>query len=111
MRERPGMKGMKMKFDVSEVTIERKADGKVIKFAIDPTVNDRKLKMAPVAVDVQATLQYERGAGKSLDVVAGTEINLNGSKYKVVSVKSIDQGAAVEVEDSLTGLKRIIKAP
>ena len=111
MRERPGMKGMKMKFDVSEVTIERKSDGKVVKFAIDPTVNDRKLKMVPVAVDVQATLQYERGAGKSLEVVAGTVIDLNGSKYKVVSVKPEGQGAAVVVEDSLSGLKRTIKAP
>ncbi len=111
MRERPGMKGMKMKFDVSEVTIERKADGKIVKFAIDPTVNDRKLKMVPVAVDVQATLQYERGAGKSFDVVAGSEINLNGAKYKVISVAAAGQGGTVTVAESLSGVKRVIQAP
>lgn len=92
--------------DVSEAVIERKSDGKKIKLTI---VQDKR-NAKPVPVDVQATLVYQRGETKNFNVVPGQEIDLNGSKYKIVEVKAEGKGAKVVVEDSLTSRKRTIQA-
>lgn len=104
-REKKGMKGMFFNVDVSEVTLKRKSDGKLIKLVIN-----LGKKFVPVAVDVQATLVYERGATKNFDVVPGNELDLNGTKYKVVEVKAVGKGAAVTIETALSGKKRVIQA-
>ena len=104
-REKKGMKGMYFNVDVSEATLVRKSDGKVVKLVL----NQGK-KIVPVAVDVQVTLVYERGASKSFDAVPGTEIDLNGTKYRVKEIKPVGKGASVTIESALSGQKRILKA-
>ena len=102
-RERKGMSG-KVDVDVSEVTVERKSDGKVVKLVVQP----KGLKFA--AVDVQATLVYERNGVKNFDVVPGTVLDLNGQKFKVVNVVAEGKGAKVELEDPLTAKRHTLKA-
>jgi len=104
-RERKGMKGMMVTIDVSEVTVERKRDGKVVKLVI---AESKKAKPAPV--DVQATLSYERGTVRNFDVVPGSEIDLNGSKYKISAIERVGKGAKVTVENSTSGKKRVLEA-
>lgn len=105
-RERKGMKGMMVSVDVSEVTLERKGDGKQVKMTISLSKKDFK----PVPVDVQAALVYERGTVRNLDVVEGSEIELNGTKYKVVQIKPVGKGAKVTFANVLSGVKRTIEA-
>ena len=105
-REKPGMKGMMMSVDVSETVVERKSDGKKVTLVIVQTKKDMK----PVPLDVQATLVYERGAAKNLEVVPGAEIDLSGTKYRVLEIKSVGKGAKVTFENVLTGKKRVIEA-
>jgi hypothetical protein len=100
-----GGKGMQRMVDVSEVTLMRKRDSKTVKLVI---VADRKEK--PAAIDVQATLVYERGTVQNFEVVSGSEIDLNGTKYKIVEVQALAKGAKVVVENSLSGKKQVIEA-
>ena len=100
-----GGKGMEKRVDVSVATVERKSDGKVVKVVI---AANKKAK--PMAVDVQATLAYERGTVRNLEVVTGSEIDLNGTKYRISDVKAFGKGAKVTVENSLTGKKRVLEA-
>jgi len=104
-REKKGMKGMFFNVDVSEVKLERKTDGKSISLVI---CSPKTFKPAPV--DVQATLVYERGATKNFEVVPGTEIDLNGTKYRISEIKAVGKGAKVTVENSLSTKKRVIEA-
>ena len=104
-REKKGMAGMKVNVDVSEVTLSRKSDGKLVKVVIG---SPRTAK--PVPVDVQATLVYERGTTKNFDVVPGQEIDLNGTKFKIAEIKAVGKGAKVTIENSLSGKKRVLEA-
>lgn len=90
--------------DASAVTIERMSDGK--KLELEVAVG--KPKLTPV--DVQATLVYTRGETKNFEVVTGETIDLNGTKYKVVSVKGGAKSAEVVLENALTGKKQTLKA-
>ena len=87
--------------DVSAVTIVRKEDGKELVIALDE-------KRKPV--DVKATLEFSRGETKTFEVRAGETIDLYGSKYKIVEVKSVGKGAKVTFEDSLLGKIRTVEA-
>ena len=104
-RARKGMKGMSVTVDVSEATVERKRDGKVIKLVV---VENKKAK--PVPVDVQATLSYERGTVVNFDVVPGSEIDLSGSKYRISAIERAGKGAKITVENSVSGKKRVLEA-
>ena len=104
-RARKGMKGMMVTVDVSEATVVRKRDGKELKLAI---VDSKKAKPAPV--DVQATLSYERGTVRNFDVVPGSEIDLNGTKYTITAIEHAGKGAKVTVANSLSGKKRVLEA-
>ena len=104
-RPRKGMKGMMVTVDVSEATVERKSDGKTLKLVV---VANKKAKPAPV--DVQATLQYERGSVRKFDVVPGSEIDLNGTKYRIAAIERVGKGAKVTVENSLSGKKHVLEA-
>jgi len=86
--------------DVSSVTIVRKKDGKELELALDE-------KRKPV--DVQATLEFNRGETKTFIVVPGGMIDLYGSKYKVVEVKNVGKGAKVVLEDLLLGKIRTVE--
>jgi hypothetical protein len=102
---RKGMKGMQVSVDASEATVVRKRDGKQIVLVI---TSNKRAKTAPV--DVQATLCYERGGTKNMDVTPGTEIDLNGTKYKVVSIARVGNGAKVTIENVISGKQRILEA-
>ena len=98
-----GVSGTKT-VDASFVNIERISDGKKLKLV----VQNAKPKLVPV--DVQATLIYTRGEARELEVVSGAEIDLSGTKYKVVSIKAVGKGAEVELENILSGKKQTLKA-
>ncbi len=87
--------------DVSTATLVRKKDGKEILLALDE-------KRKPV--DVKATLEFSRGETKTFAVTIGETIDLYGSKYKVVDVKSVGKGAKVALEDALLGKIRTVEA-
>ena len=103
-RERKGMKGM-ITVDVSEAIVERKSDGKVMRL-----VKAESKRTKPAPADVQATLLYERGSVSTFEVVPGSEIDLNGSKYRIVEVNAVGKGAEVVVENAISGKKTTIKA-
>ena len=100
-----GSEGMTKSVDVSEAAVERRSDGKMITLVIQ---EGGPLKLAPV--DVQATLAYTRGTVKNFDVVPGSEIDLNGSKYRIVDIKAVGKGAKVTVEEPRSGKKRVLEA-
>ena len=91
--------------DISEVTVERKSDGKVVTLVVAASKN-----VKPAPVDIQATLAYERGTVKNFEVVPGSEIDLSGTKYRISDVKAAGRGAKVTVEHALTGKKRTLEA-
>jgi len=99
-KERKGMAGMYVTVDVSEVVVVRERDKKEVKMVIQTGK-----KVRPEPVDVQATLIYERGGTKSLDVVPGSEITLNREKYKVDDIKPVGKGAEVIVHKLPAGKK------
>lgn len=100
-----GGQGMKKSVDVSVATVERRSDGKVVKIVISASKNEK-----PAPVDVQATLLYERGSAVNFEVVPGSEIDLNGTKYKVTDIKPIAKGAQVTLENSISGKKSTLEA-
>lgn len=102
---RKGMKGMQVTVDASEATVRRIRDGKEIVLVF---TEDKKAKTAPV--DVQATLSYERGAVKNMDVTPGSEIDLNGTKYKITAIERVGNGAKVVIEHGISGKKRVLDA-
>ncbi len=104
-REKKGMKGMFVTVDVSEVVLERERDGKVMTLVLQPI---KGMKLA--AVDVKATLAYNRGEVRNLDVVPGSEIDLNGSKYRITDITPVGKGAKVTLESVLSGKKRTLEA-
>lgn len=87
--------------DRSFVTLERKSDGKLIELAVEE-------KDKPV--DVQATLVYTRGSVKNFTVVTGDTVDLNGTEYKVVSVKRVGKGAEAVLEHANNAKRRTLKA-
>lgn len=106
----PGGAGMMRAVDVSVATVERNTDGKSVKLVVQ---SRKGAKLTPV--DVQATLVYERGGTKTFDVITGSEVDLNGTKYRVLGIKPIDKGsekgAEVYMENLATNKKQTLKAP
>lgn len=92
--------------DVSEAVVERKRDGKQIRLVVQ---EGKAVKLE--SVDIQATLSYVRGAEKTFEVVPGSEIVLNGSKYKIAKIEAAGNGAKVTVVAVATGKARVIEAP
>lgn len=98
-----GGSGMGRPVDVSEAEIVRKADNKAVRVVAG-------VKNTPV--DVQAKLTYERGESKEYSVSQGDEIDLNGTKYKVLEIKSLDANSArITLKNVETGKVRNIDAP
>lgn len=93
--------GMEKSVDVSEATIVRERDKKLVRLVL----NARK-----TPTDIQAKLVYDRGGAKEFLVVPGQEIELNGSKYKISEIKKLAKGASVTVESTQTGKQRTIEA-
>ena len=104
-QSRKGMQGLKVSVDVSEVTVERKADKKVVTLV---RASDKRTK--PQSVDVQASLVYERGGVRTIDVVQGSEIDLNGEKYRVEEIRAVGNGAKVTLRSLRTDATRTLEA-
>lgn len=101
--ERRTIKGgnkMEREIDISETTIERIADKRIIVLRVGE-------KKKPV--DVQAKLVYDRRGIKEFIVVPGDIINLNGAKYRIKAVKRASKEAIVELEDVLTKEVKTLK--
>ena len=88
-----GGQGLQKTVDVSEVVVERKADGKKVTLVVSESLREK-----PIAVDVQATLTYAREGGKTFEVVPGSEIVLNGTAYTVKDIKSVGKGVEVLIK-------------
>lgn len=98
-----GGQGMTRKVDVSEATVVRKADKKPVRLVAG-------VKNTPV--DTQAKLVFARGQQQEFSVVTGGEIELNGTKYKVLEIKSLSPTSAkVMLKNTATGKTRTISAP
>jgi len=104
-RERKGMKGMMVDVDASEAVVERNSDGKQITLVVQA---GKGAKLAPV--DIQATLTFNRGPGKTFEVTPGATIALYDVKYRIVDIKAVDKGAKMTVESVVGGKKRVIEA-
>jgi len=100
-----GGKGMTKSIDVSEATLERARDGKLVKLVAQ---TGKTVKFD--AVDVQATLVYERNGVKSFEVVPGSEIEISRVKFRVVSVAAVGKGAEVVLENALSAKRTTLKA-
>lgn len=104
-RERKGMKGMTVSVDVSEVVVERKSDKKSVTLVLS---QDKRAKPKPV--DVMATLTYTRGDVKTFEVVPGSELDLNGEKFKVTAIQRAEKGARVTFQNARSGKTRTLDA-
>lgn len=106
LREIQAGSSMKKAVDVSEVTLVRKSDGKVVTLVLQSAKKTAKL----TPVDVQATLVYERRTAQTFVVVPGDSITLNTETYLIRSVKPVGKGAEVVLEQSVTGRRKTLKA-
>ncbi len=93
--------GNKKNQDVSVLELTRAADGK----KISATIEVRK-----IPVETQVELSYDRNTHSWKKTVSvGTEIDLNGEKYRVVNLKGDDKGCEVKVENSKTKKQKVIR--
>ncbi len=104
-RPRKGMKGLFVTDDVSEVTLVRKTDKKAVTLVI---AQDKRVKPQPV--DVMVSLAYERGGLTTFEAVPGTELDLNGEKYRVAEILPVGKGAKVTFENVRSGRRRTLEA-
>ena len=104
-RARKGMKGLFVTVDVSEATVTRKSDGKTITLVLAQGKGEK-----PKAVDVMATLTYERGTVTTFEAVPGTELKLNGEVFKVTAIQPAGKGAKVTFLNVRTGKSRTLDA-
>lgn len=102
---KPVKGGMPIKVDVSEVSLQRIADGKVIKFVIGAKKTD---------TDVQATLSFTRGGVQDLPVVEGQKFRVKDSEYVVVKILGKGAGRVREsvlIKNVKTNRERVIESP
>ena len=85
--------------DVSTVTLERVSDGKLI---------DIRIAQRKVPVESQVDLVYNRNGSTNMTVSVGSEITLNGQKYKIANLKESGNTCEVTITDS-KGNKKIIR--
>ena len=84
--------------DVSTVKLERTKDKKVLEIRIG---------QRDVAVEAQVDLVYNRNGSTNMTVSAGSEITLNGQKYRITNLKQAGNSCEVTITDS-KGNKKII---
>ncbi len=87
------------KVDISTATVERLSDRKTIALR----VGDRKY----AAVDMEATLVFNRKEVKEFVVVEGDTIDLHGTKYQVASISRDDKKVKVLLTNEKFGRKVI----
>jgi hypothetical protein len=80
------------------VKLERAKDKKVLEIRIG---------QRDVAVEAQVDLVYNRNGSTNMTVSAGSEITLNGQKYRITNLKQAGNSCEVTITDS-KGNKKII---
>ncbi len=98
--EVPAYKGSKMmkKIKVGFVEVVRK-DGKTL------TLREGVRR---IPVESQATIVFNREGGKTFNVHAGSEFEIHGVKYRVISLQTKNSKAAVTIQDLVTKKQKII---
>ncbi len=97
VRKKKGMKDHKER--VSYATIKRVSDGRL--FELEEGNKKR------VAVDVQATLVYQRNGSKEEVVVTGQTITLNRNTYKVTAITRDGKKIRVTLDGGTAGKKTL----
>ena len=93
--------GNKRNVDVSVIELTRAADGK----KIAATIEVRK-----IPVEAQVELSYDRNKHSWKKTVSvGTELDLNGEKYRVADLRAGEKGCEVKVEDLKTKKQKVIR--
>lgn len=93
--------GNKRNVDVSVLELTRTADGK----KIAATIETRK-----IPVETQVELSYDRGKHSWKKTASvGTELDLNGEKYRVVDLRAGEKGSEVKVESLKTKKQKVIR--
>lgn len=107
-RKIKGGKGMEKTVDISTATVVRKSDNKEIVLTVRNPEERGKPKFE--SVDLQATLVFERAGGKEFDVVVGGEVNLQGEKYRVKTIRNeLGKEVWVLLEHATLGTTKWIK--
>jgi hypothetical protein len=93
--------GNKKNQDVSVLELTRAADGKKLMAAIG---------VRKVPVETQVELSYDRGKHSWKKTASvGTELDLNGEKFRVVSLRAVENGCEVKVESLKTKKQKVIR--
>ena len=93
--------GAKKPVDVSAIELTRASDGKKISAMISVRKNP---------VEAQVEMSYDRNKSSWKKTVSvGTEIELNGEKYRVVKLRTADKGCEVTIEDLKTKKQKIVR--
>jgi len=93
--------GNKKNEDVSVLELTRAADGKKLSVVIG---------VRKIPVETQVELSYDRGKHSWKKTVStGTEIDLNGEKFRVVSLRALENGCEVKVENVKTKKQKVIR--
>ena len=102
---KPVRGGMPLKIDISEVSLKRVSDGKIIKFVIGK-------KKTPT--DVQAILSFTRAGVPDTPVVEGQRFKVKDTEFAVVRILGKTDGRAREavvIKNLKTGKERQIESP
>ena len=93
--------GNKKNQDVSVLELTRAADGKKLTAAIG---------VRKVPVETQVELSYDRGKHSWKKTASvGTELDLNGEKFRVVSLRAVENGCEVKVESLKTKKQKVLR--
>ena len=100
LRERAGLKGVKVPVDVSIVTLKRAKDGKSMKIV-------RGIRENPIEEETELT--YKRGKELKFTVSKGAEFELRGNKYRVEKLRAVENGCEVTVIDLKTKKEKTLR--
>ena len=93
--------GNKRNVDVSVIELTRTADGKKLSAMIE---------VRKIPVETQVELSYDRNKHSWKKTVSvGTELDLNGEKYRIVDLRADEKGCEVKVEDAKTKKQKVIR--
>ena len=100
LRERAGLKGVKVPVDVSIATIKRAKDGKTMSIVSGVRENP---------IEEETELTYKRGKEQKFTVSKGSEFELKGNKYRVEKLRAVDNACEVTVIDLKTKKEKSIR--
>jgi len=95
-----GKSGLKRPVDVSTVTLKRTKDGKTLTITTGVQEN---------TIECEADLVWNRLGGKKFTVTKDSEIDLNGSKYRVTKLVSGKDRCEVTVQDMKTKKEKTLR--